>query len=184
MKAATYIIGEPGVGKSTLVGWLTEGLSYEETDSPFAFRRYDCGVTELGRRREAFSGTDALAMDVQPKVAAYIEAVQPRLLLAEGDRLANGKFFAFLKEQGYDLTIYALTGARAAERQRAQRGSHQDATWLAGRQTKVQNLVFGPHNDVTVVLEAGMPSDYYYELMADRVCRTLVESMGVMERPL
>lgn len=180
MKAATYIIGEPGVGKSTLVGWLTEGLPYEETDSPFAFRRYDCGVTELGRRREAFSGTDALAMDVQPKVTAYIEAVQPRLVLAEGDRLANRKFFTFLREQGYDLYVYALVGAKVAERQREQRGSQQNATWLAGRRTKIVNLI----DSDTIMLEAGMPSDYFYELMADPVCRTLVESMGVMERPL
>lgn len=166
-KAATYIIGEPGVGKSTLVEWITEGHNPDTTDSPFSFRRYDNGVTELGKRRADFSGTDALSMSVQPTVQKYIEAVSPALVLAEGDRLANRKFFDFLKEQGYEVYVYAIVGSKTAARQREERGSRQDDTWLRGRQTKVHNLIDGD----TIILEAGMPPDYYRELMMDPITR-------------
>lgn len=143
-----YIIGEPGVGKSTLVAAMTEGLPYDETDSPFPFRRYDCGVTELGKRREDFSGTDALALNVQPTVVAYLEAVQPKLVLAEGDRLANQKFFNALEKLGYTVHVTALVGPGVAAKRRLQRGSHQDNTWLRGRQTKVRRLIEEWGNDL------------------------------------
>lgn len=168
---ALYVIGEPGAGKSTLVEYLTAGLPYEETDSPFAMRRYDCGVLELGRRREAFSGTDALGMSVQPKVVQFLEGVQPKLVLAEGDRLGNGKFFASLYNLGYNLWLYELFGADTARRHREQRGSHQDPKWLKGRQTKVAAL--GERFDA-IGLRAGMPMDYYTDLMADPVTDRLL----------
>jgi hypothetical protein len=137
---ALYIIGEPGIGKSTLVEAMTAGLPYEEATQPFAFRRYDCGVTELGRRRVGFSGTDALAMDVQPKVLQYLEAVRPRYVLGEGDRLANAGFFGRLRELGYQTDILYLFGAHLAYERRAARGSSQNPSWVQGRRTKADAL--------------------------------------------
>lgn len=154
MKHALYLIGEPGAGKSTLVEHLTRDLPYEDGSSPFAFRRYDCGVYELGKRRENFSGTDALAMDVQPKAAQFVADIQPSYLLAEGDRLANDKFFRALDDLGYDLRIYALEGADVAARHRRQRGGNQDPTWLAGRATKAARLTLRWGADI---LPAGAP---------------------------
>jgi GTPase SAR1 family protein len=138
---ALYIIGEPGVGKSTLTKHLTRGLPYEDTDSPFAMRRYDCGVLELGAHRPGYPGTDTLAMNAQPKVATFIEGYRPEFLLAEGDRLANEKFFTSLAALGYNLSVVGLVGSDVAARQRAVRKSNQNATWLKGRQTKVNRLL-------------------------------------------
>jgi len=166
----TYIYGEPGVGKSTLVAALTEGLEPEATDSPVPFLRYDCGVVELGRRREDFSGTDAMSMSIQPKVVAFLKAIRPRLVLAEGDRLANAKFFNAVEALGYVVHKYQLWGLRVAAAQRAARGSKQDETWLLGRQTKVANLrrVVGG-----VILPAGAPLGELVERMTDPVAMAL-----------
>lgn len=150
----TYVIGEPGAGKSTLVDHLTRAVPYEEAETPFPHRRYDGGVLELGRRRHEFSGTDALSMSVQPEVSRFVEGVHPRLLLAEGDRLGNAKFFDHLLRLGYDLRIYVLEGPERAAMQRDLRGSKQDAKWLKGRQTKVAGLV-RQYGDRVIVLPAG-----------------------------
>jgi hypothetical protein len=179
-KALTYLAGEPGAGKSWLMEQLTAGLPYDETDSPFPFRRYDCGVTEFGKRRADFSGTDAYRMDIIRFVEPYLEGVAPGLVIAEGDRLAVKRFFTFAKDHGYDVFLYVLHGREQAAKQRLRREAAsgkaaQNATWLRGRQTKVDNLSdwaeaagFEP-----VFLEAGMPIDYYTELMQDPVTRAL-----------
>lgn len=174
---ALIVIGEPGAGKSTLVEFITADLPHEESDSPFPFRRYDCGVLELGRRRPGgFGGTDALALNVQPAVVQFLEGVRPRLLLFEGDRLANGKMFTALVNMGYRLNIFELWGARAASAQRATRGSSQDAAWLAGRQTKVRGLrkAWG-----ATTLAAGRPVDELANRMADPVSTALRKAKEV-----
>lgn len=149
-----YIIGEPGSGKSTLIKYLTRGLSYEDGRSPFAFRRYDCGVWELGARRAEFSGTDALALNVQPAVERTLEAIRPEFVIAEGDRLANAKFFRFAIGMGYDVHLVHLEGMEVAAVQRRLRGSEQDETWVKGRRTKVYALA-AQFN--ALVLPAGSP---------------------------
>jgi energy-coupling factor transporter ATP-binding protein EcfA2 len=135
-----YVIGEPGAGKSTLVKHLTRGLPYEDTTSPFAFRRYDCGVWELGARRPDFSGTDALGLSVQPVVERTLEGFKPKLVIAEGDRLANAKFFEAARGMGYTLHIVHLAGLGVAAMQRQIRGSNQNEAWVKGRRTKVYAL--------------------------------------------
>jgi hypothetical protein len=167
----TYIIGEPGSGKSWLVEELTAEADAEDTGSPFAMRRYDNGVTELGKRREEFSGTDALAMDVKPKVVQYLEAVRPKLVLAEGDRLANMPFFTAVRELGYDVFVYYLAGGEAALQGRLERGSKQNEQWLRGRATKVANLLTAlqANGFQPLYLSPRMPGDYYREVMMDPV---------------
>jgi GTPase SAR1 family protein len=167
---AFYLIGEPGVGKSTLMEELTRDLPYEEAEKPFPIRRYDCGVVELGKRRESFSGTDAYAMNVQPMVEQWLEGVRPRMVMAEGDRLANGKFFQRLVDLGYDLTVYHLYGPEQAEIRRSERGSHQDPTWLKGRVSKVEKLNF---QWLAWHLPADLTPSGIVELMKDPVSTTL-----------
>ena len=143
MKAALYIIGEPGSGKSELAAELTRGLQADEISEPFAMRAYtlDGGdVIELGRRRDKFSGTDSLGSSVIEKVLPWLEEAQPEMLLAEGDRLAVDRFLNKLIELGYDLRLVMLYGPGVAARRRLQRGSRQDASWIAGRRTKVEKL--------------------------------------------
>lgn len=136
-----YLIGEPGIGKTTLFEELTRGLDAVLYDQPFAHRHYACGVVELGRRRDGgFSGTDALAMNVQPKVLEYLESARPSLVMAEGDRLGNVSFLTDVKRIGYEVHLYQLWAPGVAATRRAYRGSNQNETWLAGRITKVKNV--------------------------------------------
>lgn len=141
-----YIIGEPGIGKSTLVAVLTAqpNISVVQVDKPFAMRMYSNGVLELGGRRGEFSGTDMLAMDVQPKVLDLLAREGPPLVLAEGDRLANSKFFAKVVGMGYRLWPVYLSGSALARQRRSMRslenGTVQNQSWVRGRISKHAKL--------------------------------------------
>lgn len=141
MKHLIYIIGEPGSGKSSLVAALLRHPGIQN-DKPFAYTRYLGGI-ELGARREKFSGTDALPMNVQPIVIEWLkEQPDETILIGEGDRLANLPFFSAAQQAGYNLMIYLLwVPPDLGEARRKRRGSDQNKTWIRGRITKVQNLV-------------------------------------------
>ncbi len=140
MKKLVYLIGEPGSGKSTLAELLFRGLPAEARKEPFAHVVHPHSI-ELGARREAFSGTDALPMNVQPKVVPMLVASECELFFAEGDRLANEKFFLACSAARIQVVPLLLIVPRqvAADR-RAARGSNQNPTWVRGRVTKVANL--------------------------------------------
>jgi hypothetical protein len=142
----TYLIGEPGVGKTTLLNAITEGLPGMAVRRPFARTIYDCGVVQLGESHPVFGGTDKLSMSVQPKVVEWAAMPDYPDIVGEGDRLANAKFFQAMKDLGYDLCIVLCFAPSevAAERRLMRAAQHttkpQDAVWLQGRQTKIRNL--------------------------------------------
>lgn len=143
-----YIIGEPGVGKSTLMAELTADNFMIQHRNPIPHIEFDGEVpwlpgktvAQLGRVREYFSGTDALALNIQPKALAFIASRPYDWLLAEGDRLANEAFFLACQKAGRLHLVYLDSGGVAVERRLA-RGSNQDEEWVKGRVTKVRNLL-------------------------------------------
>lgn len=142
----TYLIGEPGVGKTTLLAAITAELPGMQARRPFARTLYDCGVVQLGENRAVFGGTDTLSMSVQPKVLDWAQMPEYPDIVAEGDRLANAKFFTGMKDLGYDLCIVHCHASSdiTAERRLMRASQHsikpQDPVWLQGRQTKVKRL--------------------------------------------
>lgn len=137
----TYVIGEPGAGKSTLAAHLFRGLVHVERDIPFAHRLYSCGVYELGKRRPDFPGTDALSMSVQPKVLAWMDRLKPFMVFGEGDRLGTSSFLDGAEQLGYTVNVWCVSGPDVAALHRRIRGSEQDEQWINGRRTKVRNII-------------------------------------------
>jgi ribose 1,5-bisphosphokinase PhnN len=143
--ALVYVSGPPAAGKSTLMRELTSGLDRQARTVPFAHDLLTFGdrvvAVELGRRREAFSGTDALSMSVNPRAAAWIRGRPVPLVLAEGDRLANTTFLGAAVAAGYDVTLIHLDADPSVRAARADaRGSRQNRSWAAGRATKAVRL--------------------------------------------
>lgn len=167
MKAA-YVIGLPGSGKSTLMRLVLDGLDVAWRTRPFAHSAYYRGAEfvglQLGGHHPDFPGTDRLSMAVQPKAIEWLPGCPAPVLVAEGDRLATGSFLTALAEHS-DLTVVWLDTPPeiAAARRDARGASNQNPSWVAGRATKVRNLLDRwPH----VRLDGTAPPD---ELLAAAV---------------
>lgn len=176
----TYIVGEPGVGKSTLAEHLFRGLAHMDRDKPFAHRLYTCGVYELGKRRPDFPGTDALSMSVQPQVLSWMDRLRPFMVFGEGDRLGTTSFLDGAEALGYTVRVWNLAGPEVAALHRRIRGSEQDEQWIAGRRTKVTNLVCarGEAGGFVGTIQAGASLLNVEQVMAeqDPLIRALVRA--------
>ena len=144
-----YILGYPGVGKTTAVSWMLSslGVTPEPYDDPVPHTRYG-GVVHLGRQRFPFGGTDTLSLSIQPLVTTWlITETRNLIVVGEGDRLANAKFFDSIRAARIPLHIAALDllPSEARARSLARAAEHgvreQSLTWFQGRVTKVDNLV-------------------------------------------
>lgn len=175
----TYIIGQPGSGKTSLVHALLDGLApVSVEDRPFAHIVWGNDVVELGARRPGgFSGTDALSMSVQPRVVEWLQTEAPAYVLGEGDRLATGSFFTDVVQAGWQLRIIRLTVSSAvAEARRQARAAElgttpQNPAWLKGRITKLRKLA-----------DDWLP--YILEVNADAPLATVVSQVRAAEDPV
>lgn len=143
-----YLVGVPGSGKTTLARRLFRGVGGEVKKVPnVSWTEYSEDLCAIGHERETFGGTDALGMAAQNHVLAWLDSDEGshRYVFAEGDRLANARFFEQVTEAGFDLTVVLLDMPPAVvERRRNKRnetiGKEQNETWLRGRETKVANI--------------------------------------------
>lgn len=152
MTELLYIAGAPGVGKSTLVERLAARQVAARVGGELPHVVYEpSGVAELGRRRVAFSGTDALAMNIMPRACRWISRRPFERVVAEGDRLLARRFFDAARAAGYDVRLVILDApAGVLAERRDQRGSRQSPQWLKGRETKVRGWL----GEARVVLDA------------------------------
>ena len=140
----TYIIGIPGSGKSTAVERaLKDDKIVQEASNSIPYIEYASGLLQIGRNRETYPGTDVLSYNAQPKVVEWLATIPEYThVLAEGDRLANGKFFNALLDGGWNLKIIHLyCPPKVAIQRCVDRGSDFTTSWYRGRITKVDNLV-------------------------------------------
>lgn len=159
-----YFVGPPGVGKSTLMAGLTAPLERHPRSKPFAHDLLLApGTTaapgvlpapvavELGRRREDFSGTDALSMSVQPLAVDWIVGRPYPLILGEGARLATVGFLGAAAVSGYDVHLVHLEASAAVlDIRRVGRGSNQSPQWMRGAETRARRIMERMDLDATL----------------------------------
>lgn len=142
-----YVVGPPGVGKSTAVLSAIKGSGLTplplETFAPQVkgHRLLDesDGVTRgvyLGEMREQFPGTDSLGMGASPRAVEFLRRSRIPLVIGEGARLGTGKFLG--EVSGFsEVTLIHLTARMGVlESRRAKRGSEQSDTWARGAATR------------------------------------------------
>jgi hypothetical protein len=148
-----YLFGQPGSGKTTLMREVCRrGMMLYDAEKPIKHRGYawEGGMfSALGAEAWPFGGTDTLAYDAVAKCSRWLPALQKckagGLVFAEGDRLANLRFFGEVEKRYRLLAFYlscddALAGARRRLRASRHGLAAQSETWVRGRITKHDNL--------------------------------------------
>jgi adenylate kinase len=159
--------GEPGVGKTTFMRRVIDRLGKGKVQklqllklTNFAAAR----VMVLGvyDPKQKFSGTDVLPMNVQPEAEGFVRAMAKNkatadwTILFEGDRLFNGSFLTVCESVCECRWVVLYAQPETVEERRQSRGTTQDKTWLAGRRSKVAN-VMAKHKALLVDCERGVP---------------------------
>lgn len=143
-----YLIGYPGVGKTTLLATILETLPQFVVTEPGTLKHVkywpsneDFNGIQLGVPREGgFGGTDSLPLNAITAMERWLSQSPPDWLVAEGDRLANDRFFSFLSSMGTLTVCHLVCPPEVLVDRLQKRGSGQDPRWLAGRKTKTDTL--------------------------------------------
>ncbi len=143
-----YLVGAPGAGKTTALNLAITLLTDEQPeqhDKPIPHVTYGPHIAQLGRLRQPFGGTDALSMGINPQACDYITTNPYRVILAEGDRLANNRFLQAANLNGNLHLIWLDLPAHIAHQRmttRAQQTGNKPQTdqWWKGRNTKTLRL--------------------------------------------
>jgi GTPase SAR1 family protein len=152
MTCAVYLIGAPGVGKSTVMTRMLEGWS-EGDYVRFTVREMFGHWLEhevlgtgayLGRFRPEYPGTDALSRSVQPHALSWV-ATLPGLGLSwvfgEGERLGNVGFLTALAQQARLRVIHLVASPETAEERRAARpGKVMTPRYCQAKTTQAANV--------------------------------------------
>jgi len=141
--------GVPGSGKTTLMKIVMEQIGkFSPTSEELCpllpgHKSEDGKMVVLGRYDPdvgVFGGTDKTSMAVMPKAIEYLRTKPFDVVLFEGDRLFAGSFLEFCVDN-FDTKIIFLNTDKTIRQERfVKRGSKQDPTWLAGRDSKVDNI--------------------------------------------
>ena len=143
-----YLIGAPGVGKTTLINYLIADwdiTGFSKTPISHTLYRLPDGrtATQLGVAKPPFGGTDTLSFTVIEKATQWLP--DTHILLAEGDRLANPRYLTYLQETT-NLNLFHLkapqTTLTARRTQRATKHNlpEQNTQWANSRATKHAKL--------------------------------------------
>ncbi len=142
------IFGEPGSGKSTLMRRVLCELGFAKDTLKEDFKlvpyhkhenKYVLGKYEEG---EVFAGTDRMSMAVQPEAIKFLDTLpNDSVVFFEGDRLCTASFLEHCNNK-FDLKmVYLQTKSDTRKVRYAERGSNQNETWLAGRESKISNIL-------------------------------------------
>jgi hypothetical protein len=153
MSDVLYIIGPPAVGKSAVMEALVGGrpgtidmfhtlpVPHVQYGSPLLGRG---PVAQLGSYAHGqFPGTDSLAMNIMPKMIAWLKDCEYNLLLGEGDRLASDIFFRTAADNGRLWVVNLFAPPEVLAARRLARPGTQNAAWVRGRETKCERLAGG-----------------------------------------
>lgn len=179
MNAACFLVGPPGVGKTTFArrllglaasgelppgGYLTEKPKWTIIGNDIAAAGHYTGGTFDGADTVPYNGVEAALADWDQNIREKVA-----LTLFDGDRFSHAKAFEFVRARVPVLVMHLAGDAELLAARRAARGSNQNASWLKGRETKARRFAQDAENDGVAVFlaNATAPTDALVEQFRD-----------------
>jgi len=153
MPVALWLVGPPGVGKTTLARKLLGEVQQIVPKPKFTIAKN--GVAAGHYTGAAFDGADTVPYNGAAQVIdlwKHMFCDQP-LLLLDGDRFSNANSKQAIVAAGAKpLCILLEANEEVLAQRRFIRGSTQDPVWMAGRATKARNFhqSFAEHERITL----------------------------------
>lgn len=142
---ALFLVGAPGVGKTTQIRLLLqpEQLFLCMISKPkWTHTQNICAAGHYAG--QTFDGADTVPYNgVQEALDYWARNFKKRMRLTifDGDRFSHAGAVEFVKKHDVDVRVVLLTAtANNLDARRKSRGSNQNATWLKGRETKAENF--------------------------------------------
>jgi ABC-type dipeptide/oligopeptide/nickel transport system ATPase component len=144
LPVVVWIVGEPGVGKTTLCRGLIRHFpaTRHEISNPKWTVFGDKAAAAGFWRGDKFDGADTLPISQIKPAIAYIgtNLRHCEVILLDGDKLASANAVAAVKEMDASRLCYLLEDPEVAARRRCIRGTNQNETWVRGRATKARRF--------------------------------------------
>lgn len=168
-KRVLWVLGEPGVGKTTLVRELTKGLTFSFVENPKWTLAE--GIALAGHYKGGtFDGADTVPYNGVEAAMKYWEdhlLNTSDLTVLDGDRFSHDGARQFFSAKASVFAVLLSAQEELAASRRKERGSNQSAAWIAGRKTKSARFFGGFPDSRALKVDASLPSSKIAELVRD-----------------
>lgn len=137
-RTVLWIVGEPGVGKTTFVRGLLGDRKLVFADSPKWTEAGEDWVLAGHYKGDTFDGADQLSTNVGPIIIHWEVnySAKAALTILDGDRFSFDGAKESFSRLARTRVIQIVASEEITEARRKQRGSNQNASWVKGRKTK------------------------------------------------
>ena len=147
MGTVLWVVGEPGVGKTSVVRPMLGGPLTLVMRPKWTVGAAICAAGHYTGGK--FDGSDTLPIgDIKMALAYWAECLRDKpLTVLDGDKLSTANALALVRDAGATVRCVHLTApAELVAARRARRGTSQDPAWVRGRRTKASNFakLFSP----------------------------------------
>ena len=177
-RTAAFIVGAPGVGKTTALAALLDPFGTQLVPSPkwtlcspVAMVGHYTGASHDGGDTVPYNGAQA-ALDfwrdyllTDPSLVAFV---------FDGDRFSTANVLSFVMEHAEKndvdvCCVYLDASQEALDERRAARGSTQDPAWMKGRGTKAARFAEKLGSKTTTVDTTALDVEQVQGLVRDHV---------------
>lgn len=185
MSFSLYVLGPPGVGKSTLLAGLMSNASPATPGRKIHGLLYghyfqDETCLYLGKMRDKFPGTDGLPMNVGPDAINWLTSGQlPDIILGEGARLGYAGFLNELSRRTETYIVHLTASEQYLEDRCRARGSNQKAAWRKGAATRALTAASKTQNAKIITIRTdGLSTTNVLRLVRAELPKGLLERLG------
>lgn len=178
MRKSIGLIGEPAVGKTTVMRKVIDGLQFKPYKLDLA-KWMECEEQKLvlmgSYSGHTFDGTDRLGFGCYSDLETMLQYFQQSATLStynilwEGDRLTRRRWFDALALHGYELKLFHLRAdLDTVNERRRRRGAATKTPWIKSRKSLCERFA-AEYSAEEFVIHDETAADRFAELLQHKI---------------